>query len=358
MTNKSKLTLIIDGNWLLISRMSNMIGKFANEKDMMLDTKLLMIKSINKVLRLFPKIDNIIFVADGGSWRTSEKIPDCLKTDAENELIPCATYKGTREQDKNLNWEVIFNEYENFLNVLDYNGIQVCREQGVEGDDWCWYWSRKLNKDNTNVIIWSKDKDLTQLVDKNKDGFFTVCWNDSGVTCKQTSDEDDLTSFFMNPYYAINEQMLHDIIQHSANKIEINPKSVLVEKIFRGDKGDNIFPIIQRKSKSGSNKLFRISTKDMDFTLDVYDDNSIKNYIDNLLEQKNYKNRVLHNVEDIYEHFYFNRKLVSLNEYEYPQYIKEIFNKYQTYKCSKNTIEAEQQIQAEKNSINELLDSI
>ena len=110
MTNKSKLTLIIDGNWLLISRMSNMIGKFATEKDMMLETKLLMIKSINKVLRLFPKIDNIIFVADGGSWRTSEKIPDCLKIDAENELIPSPIYKGTREQDKNLNWEVIFNE--------------------------------------------------------------------------------------------------------------------------------------------------------------------------------------------------------------------------------------------------------
>ena len=33
-------------------------------------------------------------------------------------------------------------------------------------------------------------------------------------------------------------------------------------------------------------------------------------------------------------------------------------NKYKTYKCSKNTIEVEQQIQAEKNSINELLDSI
>ena len=135
MTNKSKLTLIIDGNWLLISRMSNMIGKFANEKDMMLDTKLLMIKSINKVLRLFPKIDNIIFVADGGSWRTSEKIPACLKADEENETITCATYKGTREQDKNLNWEVIFGEYEKFLDVLDCNGIQVCREQGVEGDD-------------------------------------------------------------------------------------------------------------------------------------------------------------------------------------------------------------------------------
>lgn len=358
MTNKSKLTLIIDGNWLLISRMSNMIGKFATEKDMMLETKLLMIKSINKVLRLFPKIDNIIFVADGGSWRASEKIPDCLKQDVENNLIPCATYKGTREQDNNLNWEVIFDEYENFLDLLDYSGIQVCREQGVEGDDWCWYWSRKLNNDNTNVIIWSKDKDLTQLVDKNSNGFFTVFWNDSGVTCKKTNDEEEFASFFMNPYYAVNEQMLHDIIQHSTVKNEIDPNSILVEKIFRGDKGDNIFPIIQRHSKSGSDKLFRISTKDMNFSLDIYDFASIKNYIDNLLEQKNYKNRVLHNIEDIYEHFYYNRKLVSLNEQEYPQQIKDIFEKYNTYKCSKNTIEAEQQLQASKNAINEILDSI
>lgn len=358
MINKSKLTLIIDGNWLLISRMSNMIGKFATEKDMMLETKLLMIKSINKVLRLFPKIDNIIFVADGGSWRASEKIPDCLNTDTKNELIPCATYKGTRMQDKNLDWEVIFGEYEKFLETLDYNGIQVCKEPGIEGDDWCWYWSTKLNDDNTNVIIWSKDKDLTQLVNKNSDGVFTVCWNDGGVTCKQTVDEDDLTSFLLNPYYAINEQLLHDIIQHSSAKIGIDPKAILVEKIFRGDKGDNIFPIIQRKSKSGSNKLFRISTKDMDFSLNVYDDNAVKNYIDNLLEQKNYKNRVLHSIEDIYEHFYFNRKLVSLNEKEYPQYVKDIFSKYKTYKFSKNIVETEQQIQAEKNAINELLDSI
>ena len=38
--------------------------------------------------------------------------------------------------------------------------------------------------------------------------------------------------------------------------------------------------------------------------------------------------------------------------------IKDIFEKYNTYKCSKNTIEAEQQLQASKNAINEILDSI
>ena len=66
----------------------------------------------------------------------------------------------------------------------------------------------------------------------------------------------------------------------------------------------------------------------------------------------------MHSLESIYEHFYYNRKLVSLNEKEYPEHIKEIFDKYKTYKCSKNTVEIEQQLQASKNRINEILDSI
>lgn len=356
---KSKLTLIVDGNWLLISRMSNMVGRFATEKDMMRETKLLMIKSINKVLRQFPKIDNIIFVADGGSWRGKEAIPSCLIDDSNSNIIESADYKGTRTQDDSIDWGTVFSEYEKFLDTLNYCGLQVCREQDVEGDDWCWYWSTKLNSEGTNVIIWSKDRDLTQLVNKNQDGFFTVWWNmDNGVIIKEVSEEDDFASFFMNPYYASNEQLMHDIISHSTTSEAINPNIVRIEKIFRGDKGDNIFPIIQRRSKSGGNKLFRISTKDMDYDLDIYNDNEIKKYITRIFESKNYKDRTLHSLEDTINHYFYNRKLVCLHENEYPEYIKKIFGKYSTYKFSKNTEEAEQQIQAEKNSLNDLLDSL
>ena len=88
---KSKLTLIIDGNWLFLSRMSILVNKFPNERDMMKELKLLMIKSINVVLRTFPLIDNIIFVADGGSWRNKIEIPDFLKSEG-------IEYKGHRHQ--------------------------------------------------------------------------------------------------------------------------------------------------------------------------------------------------------------------------------------------------------------------
>ena len=78
---KSKLTLIIDGNWLMMSRMSTLNGKYATTESMMQDLKLLMIKSINVVLRTFQSIDNIIFVADGGSWRSKVEVPSFLVRD-------------------------------------------------------------------------------------------------------------------------------------------------------------------------------------------------------------------------------------------------------------------------------------
>jgi 5'-3' exonuclease len=62
---KSKLTLIVDGNWLLMSRLSVLNNRFADEYELNQELKLMLIKSINKVLRLFPVIDNVIFVADG-----------------------------------------------------------------------------------------------------------------------------------------------------------------------------------------------------------------------------------------------------------------------------------------------------
>ena len=64
--SKSKLTLVVDGNWLLMSRMSVLNARYADDEQMCKDLKIMMIKSINIVLRTFPAIDNIIFVSDGG----------------------------------------------------------------------------------------------------------------------------------------------------------------------------------------------------------------------------------------------------------------------------------------------------
>ena len=158
MTNKSKLTLIVDGNWLLMSRLAVISGRYPDTNELNRELKLLMIRSINLVLRTFPVIDNIIFVADGGSWRNTEvTVPLFLQNDG-------IEYKGNREHSDDIDWDVIFAGYEDFLNVLKDNGVTVSKEKMIEGDDWCWWWSTYLNSQGTNVIVWSKDRDLTQLV--------------------------------------------------------------------------------------------------------------------------------------------------------------------------------------------------
>ena len=56
--SKSKLTLIVDGNWLLMSRLSVLNNRFVDELELNQELKLMLIKSINVVLRNFPFIDN------------------------------------------------------------------------------------------------------------------------------------------------------------------------------------------------------------------------------------------------------------------------------------------------------------
>ena len=348
--SKSKLTLVVDGNWLLMSRMSVLNARYADDEQMCKDLKIMMIKSINIVLRTFPAIDNIIFVSDGGSWRNKLEAPKFLQEQG-------IEYKGNREKSDNVNWDAIFSAYEDFITKLNQNGITAVKETGIEGDDWCWYWSTKLNKEGTNVIIWSKDKDLTQLVKTDRDGCFTVCWNkDSGVTTT-LRDEGEM-DFLFNMQFNINEEIYRSIVDKSKEVNQITPKDVVVDKIIRGDAGDNVLPIILRKSKSGSDKQYRVSPKDIDSNLDIHNEAEVRTYVENLLESKSYKGRVDKPITNIIEHFEYNKKLVALEKDSYPQEILDIMNKYQTYNCSKDTHEIEYQLTAEANQIGSVLDFI
>lgn len=360
MENKSKLTLIVDGNWLLMSRWAVMNGKFQEDDEMCREIQLTMLKSINVVLRTFPSIDNIIFVSDRGSWRNELEIPSFIIEE----------YKGNRELDPSVNWKAIFESYEEFINLLAEQGITTCQVPGIEGDDWCWYWSTKLNEEGTNCIIWSMDKDLTQLVKTNKDtGIFTICWNKNITTVENGdySEHGDLDFFFGDLSKENNQKYLHEIISKSTKTIKINPKSVVIDKIIRGDKGDNIFPIILRKSKTNTNKLFRVSAKDINENLNIHDEKEVKEYIDNIIYSNNYVNRVVKKVGDTYEpktsdeileHFKYNVKLVTLEKESYPQKVLDMMNSYTGYTVSKNISQVNSYITAKSNKLSGILDVI
>ncbi len=347
MENKSKLTLIVDGNWLLMSRLSVLNNRYKDELELCQELKLLMLKSMEIVLRQFPSIDNIIFVSDGGSWRNKIQVPKFLEEAG-------IEYKGNREKSDEINWELIFGEFEKFISVLSSTGITVSRENGIEGDDWCWYWSTKLNEENTNCIIWTKDKDLTQLVKTNSDNCFTVWWNkESGLLSENKPDEE--LNFLFNFKYDENELIFKELIKNAKNDSCINPKHIILDKIIRGDLGDNIIPILYRKSKT---KQFRVASKDIPENLNIHNETEIRQYVHNLLNSKTYLNKVEKDEEDIVQHFIYNVKLVELNKTNYPDNILEIFNKHSSYNVTKDITIAENLIRANSNKLKNVLDFI
>ena len=141
---KNKCTLIIDANWLLMSRFSVMSESFnINLSDIVkqnAQTALqeLMAKSISIVLNRFPIIDNVILVTDGGSWRKQLPIPKQLED---------TTYKGNRVHVSEHDWKYIYGSLTELSNKCKELNMTVSNHSMIEGDDWVWYWSRRLNED-------------------------------------------------------------------------------------------------------------------------------------------------------------------------------------------------------------------
>jgi 5'-3' exonuclease len=350
---KSKLTLIVDGNWLLMSRLSVLNNRFADDYELNQELKLLMIKSINIVLKNFPDIDNVIFVADGGSWRNNLEIPDYLIKECEEDGVPVG-YKENRVKSDDINWELLFKSYDEFITNLKECGITACQENNVEGDDWCYHWSTLLNSQETNCIIWTKDNDLKQLVHIDSNKCFTVWWNaDNGLYIEDFPEEN--FNFLFNTEFNINEDLLEHIKAKSKEVFKINKNDIIIDKIIRGDAGDNIYPILVKKSKA---RKYRVSAKELDLSLDYKNENAVHNYIYNLINSKKYAGSINKSLENIEDHFNFNRKLVVLEKESYPQEILDIFNQYNDYTVSKDTSLAENKIQAESNKLKGILDII
>ena len=96
----------------------------------------------------------------------------------------------------------------------------------------------------------------------------------------------------------------------------------------------------------------------MNFNLDIYNENEVKEYLHNLLESKSYAGKTLHNEDTIVKHFFYNRKLVVLDRREYPQSILDILDTYDSYNVSKDLSVVESKIQAEQNKVDSVLDFI
>jgi hypothetical protein len=165
-------------------------------------------------------------------------------------------------------------------------------------------------------------------------------------------------NWLFNTQYTENDNMFQSLVDKSDKITTVNPNAIVIDKILRGDESDNIMPIIMRRSKSNSDRQFKISPKDIDTTLDYTDDDAVHRYLEHLYANKNYSGRVNKSLDQAFEHFKYNRSLVALNDMYYPRYVRQIMENNIEYNISKDCSGVESQLLAESQGINNILDII
>ena len=329
----NKLTLVVDGNWLLMSRYFMKRDTFRmdlpdsvkeNSSHQLAD---LMAQSISVILRQFrDSITNIIFVSDNRSWRKDYPMPLCIES--------TDTYKGTRKNDETYDWKYIFKSISILSNNLKSIGVTTSNVYGVEGDDWCWWWSRKLNSEGTNVILWTSDEDVKQLIQEDEDtGAFTAWYEkskglvlNSSMKPKKFDDEDDELGSFMTPIMPVNN--IIKSLSKTTSISYVNPINIINKKIYIGDQGDNILPIFTYSKKS---KIYKATQKDWSKLINFDNPGYIeKDWCNKLPKLYNeiYKIKTkgdeqnITTCDDFVEHAVYNKKMVWLDESQIPREVQ------------------------------------
>ena len=329
----NKLTLVVDGNWLLMSRYFMKRDTFRmdlpdsvkeNSSYQLAD---LMAQSISVILRQFRgSITNVIFVSDNRSWRKDYPMPSCIET--------TDTYKGTRKNDETYDWKYIYKSISILSNNLKSIGVTTSNVYGVEGDDWCWWWSRKLNSEGTNVILWTSDEDIKQLIQEDEDtGAFTAWYEkskglvfNSSMKPKKFDDEDDELGSFMAPIMPVNN--IIKSLSKTTSISYVNPINIINKKIYIGDQGDNILPIFTYSKKS---KIYKATQKDWSKLINFDNPGYIeKDWCSKLPKLYNeiYKIKTkgdeqnITTCDDFVEHAVYNKKMVWLDESQIPREVQ------------------------------------
>ena len=217
----SKLTLLIDGNWLLMSRLSVLQNRYSDDDKLCKDLKLMMIRSINIVLKQFTEIDNIIFVSDGGSWRNKIPVPTFLQEE----------YKGNRERSDDIDWDLIFGAYHYGLMATCYDitkknnhkVIAVCPK----------VYAHDLNK-KTPLIIWTKNSKLKYTFTGEVDYYMGMI---------------DVAPTILNMFGLTNDYALgHDIFNIRDNNTVVFPNGNFVTNMLYYNNSTSEYKIINENT--------------------------------------------------------------------------------------------------------------
>lgn len=287
-------TLLIDGNYFLHSRLfvlprpknGVMLEDEASRASLM---RKLAIDLASEVRKMRGFIDKVVVAVDARSWR--------------KDLFPTAEYKGTRKADSSIDWNAVYDVYEEFQNILQKHGVVVHKIEGAEADDVLFGWSTLLINKGRNSIIWTGDKDLIQLVNYSKANDSYALWYSpvqKSLYCfkdfidvlntSEITNTDDLL-FNLSTYSGVKEEYklaIKDWIQSNKVKLtEVNCDEFMFNKLLIGDKSDNIPSVVlwQKEMKGGKLRTYSITDKLADKIFQQYNKENSQFVIDQLFNK-------------------------------------------------------------------------
>lgn len=333
MRNTKNTTLVVDGNYfvnrtLYIMQRTN--GRLLdNDTDYVLYVRKLMMDFAATVRKFKSILNRVVLVCDSASWR--------------KDFYPEANYKGQRVKDDSINWDNFSKAYEEFRNILKKKHVIIHKENGAEGDDLMYAWSRYLNLNGSNCIICTGDHDGLQLIDNNKSTDTYTLFYAPTSTVKElgvyesfnkwlnSETDSDITDIF-NISDNLGDETTKTFYKKliSTEKLElkvIDVQKFSFEKVLIGDGGDNVaslytyekngrnYKISEKKAEKVYNKIL----ENYDFSIDfLYDREYREIFTDIILSElkidKIHRNSIL-------KRFELNVMLLLLNNKSIPEEI-------------------------------------
>jgi 5'-3' exonuclease len=331
----AKITLLIDGNYFLFRSfyvLPKSSGKALDtKKDMDIFVRKLAIDFTSEMRKFRHIVDQVVFTVDSKSWR--------------KDFFPEADYKGNRGEDSSINWDNFHKVGEEFKGFLKKNGVILHKVNGAEGDDLIFAWSVNCNLKGRSCIIFSGDKDLIQLVNKNNSTDAFSLWyanaNKRLVTYEGFIDwlnsEDHAVTDIFNMSKAVNpnsvlKTQLRQIVKESKLSVEeVNAGDFGFKKVLMGDGGDNVKPVYYYAdvNKNGQKRNYGVSEKKAELVLTEFEKKYGKFKVEYLYDesyQKHICNLIIKNLsatrmtyEQIHRNLQDNTSLVILHQKSIPE---------------------------------------
>lgn len=331
-----RFTLIIDGHnffyrslWGVFKQGKNKI--LSTQKDKDIYEKKLMIDFCNIIKQISSVVNDVVFIKDSHSWRKN--------------LLLQQEYKGNRKKNLDNIDKDGFNEVVNcFTTTIDKMGIKVSQVEQSEGDDLIFAWTDTLFQNGKSSLIFSTDKDLTQLV-KCVDGVHIIQYaplsnklyvsNESKEFIDTLEKKQELTpeNLFGEAFTISIENDPFRKFVSGMNIEVIEPEVVRFTKVVGGDSSDNVYPVYYKPSDGTSRakglgektveKIYNEFSKKLgcQFNYTIYSNDDALKILCNVIYEvakindDNFTKRML------LENIKTNAKLVSLTNESIPDYV-------------------------------------